>query len=454
MLKNYLEKYKNRVALVNSHDEIKVTYKTLSENINFLDKFIEEKSINLLLVSNNISSIIIYLAFLNSKKKCVTIILDETFNSEYIKNVINNYKPNCIYYPKYSKIFQNFEGKTFFNEYMFYKTNYKNFYFNSINKILLTTSGTTGSSKFVRLSKINLKENAKSIIKSIKIKKDHVAMTMMPMGYSFGLSIINTHLMTGAKIVINKKSILDREFWNYFKKFEVNSLSGVPEFFYYLKKLNLNKFNLNQLVYFSQAGGSLDLNTKNYISNISKKLNIKFYSMYGQTEASPRISCFDVTKFPKKIESAGKPIQGVRVYKLNKEKMGELLVKGKNICLGYSESIKDLKYGDVNKGTIKTGDVGYIDKDRFIYIKGRLKRIVKLFGFRINLDEIETFLKEKKIKSKCLNRDNKLFIKYKGEISTIKIKNLLKLKFQINSNFIDVKKSGKIVKDLNLKMRF
>ena len=176
--------------------------------------------------------------------------------------------------------------------------------------------------------------------------------------------------------------------------------------------------------------------------------------MYGQTEASPRISCFDVTKFPKKIESAGKPIQGVRVYKLNKEKMGELLVKGKNICLGYSESIKDLKYGDVNKGTIKTGDVGYIDKDRFIYIKGRLKRIVKLFGFRINLDEIETFLKEKKIKSKCLNRDNKLFIKYKGEISTIKIKNLLKLKFQINSNFIDVKKSGKIVKDLNLKMRF
>ena len=106
---------------------------------------------------------------------------------------------------------------------------------NYINFLLLSTSGTTHSPKFVRLSKKNIEDNTKKIIKCLKIKKDHTTITTMPAGYSYGLSIINTHLKCGAKIVLNKNSILEKQFWNKIKNFKVNSFGGVPEFYDFLK---------------------------------------------------------------------------------------------------------------------------------------------------------------------------------------------------------------------------
>ena len=126
--------------------------------------------------------------------------------------------------------------------YVIYKTNFdfhKNINFK--NFLLISTSGTTQNPKFVRLSKGNIKDNLQKIIKSLKIKKNHTTITTMPLAYSYGLSILNSHLVTGGAIVLNNRSIIDKIFWQNLKKYKVNSFGGVPEFYQYLKRINFEK---------------------------------------------------------------------------------------------------------------------------------------------------------------------------------------------------------------------
>ena len=123
---------------------------------------------------------------------------------------------------------------------------------------MLSTSGTTQNPKFVRLSDLNLTNNTNEIIKYLNINSNHTTITTMPMGYSYGLSIINTHLFSGAKIIINNETIFDKNLWNKIYKFKVNSFGGVPQFYEILKKIKFEKIKLPHLKYLTQAGGKLD----------------------------------------------------------------------------------------------------------------------------------------------------------------------------------------------------
>ena len=112
----------------------------------------------------------------------------------------------------------------------------------------------------------------------------------MPAGYSYGLSILNSHLKAESKIVLNNNSIVEKSFGRKMKKFKVNSFGGVPEFYEFLRKLNFEKYVNKNMKYLTQAGGKLNEKDLEYFGKICKKNKIKFYIMYGQTEASPRIS--------------------------------------------------------------------------------------------------------------------------------------------------------------------
>ena len=124
--------------------------------------------------------------------------------------------------------------------------------------------------------------------------------------------------------------------------------------------------------------------------------------MYGQTEASPRMSVLNHKDLKKKFNSIGKAINKNYFYIVDKKgekirspyKDGELVYKGKNVCMGYSKTYKDLKKKDENNNILFTGDLARYDKDKFFYIVGRIKRIIKIFGIRINLEDIEFFLKK------------------------------------------------------------
>ena len=130
------------------------------------------------------------------------------------------------------------------------------------------------------------------------------------MGYSYGLSIINTHLSSGSRVVLNNKTVFDRGFWNLVDKYKITSFGGVPQLYELLKQLKFEKINLPYLKYLTQAGGKLEKKNLKYFENICKEKNIKFIIMYGQTEASPRISYLEWKKFTLKFGSIGKVLSG------------------------------------------------------------------------------------------------------------------------------------------------
>ena len=170
---------------------------------------------------------------------------------------------------------------------------------NNINKnkklnrnlsVLLSTSVSMGSTKFVKLSKNNLKTNTDSIINYLKINNKDSAITNLPISYSYMISVINTHFEVGGSIIISKYSLIQKKFWKILKNSKVTSFNGVPYTYEMLIKVGLKNIKIGTLKYLTQAGGKLEKNKFREIINFCKRNNIKFFSMYGQTEASPILS--------------------------------------------------------------------------------------------------------------------------------------------------------------------
>jgi acyl-coenzyme A synthetase/AMP-(fatty) acid ligase len=302
--------------------------------------------------------------------------------------------------------------------------------------LLLPTSGSTGSSKLVRISYSNLIENARSIVKYLNINKDDVAISSLPMHYSFGLSIINSHLLMGAKIVMTDKSIMEKDFWELVKTHKVTSLSGVPYSFEMLKRLRFFTMQLPHLRMLTQAGGKLDNKLQLQFAEYCKENNKEFFVMYGQTEATARMSYLPSEMAIEKIGSIGIPIPGGEFVLINEHGEiinqpnvpGELVYRGPNVSMGYAESVEDLSKGDENIGVLYTGDIVYRDEDGYYFIVGRKNRFLKLFGNRVSLDEVEQHLKELGIESVCAGVDDKLIVYTTQDYQEKEIKeNLAKL---------------------------
>ena len=252
--------------------------------------------------------------------------------------------------------------------------------------LLLTTSGSTGSPKLVRLSHKNLISNADSIAQYLKLSSSDRAITSLPMNYTYGLSIINSHLLSGGSIVVNNKSIMEKDFWESVKQNSVTSLSGVPYTYQMLEKLDFGSMDLPSLRYMTQAGGKLGDKLHTKFARICHKKSIDFYPMYGQTEATARMTYLPPEYARFAIGSIGQPIPNGSIWLTNS---GELVYRGDNVSMGYAEGVEDLALGDVNDGILYTGDLAIQDSFGFYKIIGRKKRFLKLFGNRVNLDEIE-----------------------------------------------------------------
>ena len=443
-----LDKFSHRNALITETGRA-IKYKELLLTINKVEKLIKYKRSRVfLLADNSYEFIFSYYALL--RKKSIIFLLNSSLEEDKINRLIKIYKPYFIFdcgglFKKKIKSFIEIEGieklKIFEN-----KTKEK---FQSSKKLaqLISTSGSTGSPKFVKQTFENIEINTADIVNALHLKKDDKTITTMNPSYTYGLSKINTHIYTGGTIILNKKTVFDKDFWNKVNDFKVTNFGGVPFFFEMLKKLNFHNFHLKNLKHITQAGGKLNLELLKYFEEKRKKLKIKFYVMYGQTEASPRMSYFDLTKYPKKIESIGKPLINTK-FKIYKN---ELIFMGDNVSLGYAKNLKDLKKGDENKGRIKTGDLGFKDNENFYFLTGRKKRISKLFGLRINLDDIENTLKKNNLNVKAIINDNKIKIKSSNLDEHDKIKSIIFHKFKINKNYIEVINNINLEKKPNFK---
>ena len=418
--------YKNKIALV---DEISgpITYNRLVKESLAIKKNIPKKSLTFLISHNSVASIICYVSAI--KHNNAVVLIDIKTNVENIIQLFNLYKPSFIMAPKSwlkTSSLNNFEVKESIFDYVICKTkNTKLFEINPELNLLLPTSGSMGSPKFVQLSNKNLKSNTDSIIKSLNIKSKDKTITTMPFSYSFMLSVINTYLESGACIVASNYSLFEKGFWEQFKKNKITSLSGVPYIYEILIKLGLQRIYIPSLKTLTQAGGKLNDNLAKKLILFSKTKKIKFYMMYGQTEAAPRMSVLDWNFDEKKIGSIGKAIPNTKMWledkkgnRIKKSNItGELVFKGKNVSLGYCSNIKDLNSKDKNKAILKTGDLASFDKEGFFYIQLTKNRIVKIFGNRFNLDEIESKMEEQDFNVVCKERGGKLKVFFETNAS-------------------------------------
>lgn len=254
--------------------------------------------------------------------------------------------------------------------------------------LLLSTSGSTGSSKFVRISRGNIENNTSAIINTLDIKEGDRAMIMLPISYTYGLSVVNTYLSVGATLLVTEYPVFHTAFWEFAQKNSCSAICGVPYTYEMIKKLGFLKKPPVSLRLATQAGGKLASDTEKYMLDTALKYNFDFAVMYGQTEATARMTCHILNKNPDKLGSAGRVLTGGSMRVID----GELVYKGNNVTMGYAQSCEDLVNGDERGGILYTGDMGHIDEDGFVYIMGRKKRIAKINGNRISLDELENLI--------------------------------------------------------------
>ncbi|GLQ88542.1 AMP-binding protein [Dyella flagellata] len=314
--------------------------------------------------------------------------------------------------------------------------------------LLLSTSGSTGGPKLVRLSLDNLQANAEAIAKYLQLSTDDRPITSLPMHYSYGLSVINSHLLVGAPLLLTPESVTTRGFWNFFKEFGATSFSGVPTTYAMLKQMRFERMDLPSLRVMTQAGGRLAPDLVKWFGELAKVRQQRFFVMYGQTEATARISYVPPEHLLDKLESIGIAIPGGALELIGEggepiaepDSVGELCYTGPNVMMGYALGPDDLALPDMQHGRLRTGDLAKRDRDGYFYIVGRLKRFIKVFGNRIGLDEIEHQLREDGFDAAVTGKDDLLVVAVRGEdVSPDDLAHRLSARYRIHKSAIRVR---------------
>ena len=457
-----LDSFNERVVAVD--DNLKTyKYEDLLYRSSKINKLVSSRENVFLICENNFSFLYIYAGLVRNRN--IIYLIDKSIKKEKFEILKNFHKPKYIFFPEeFLKTTHSNNPKKIDVNYLMSKTNFDyKVNFQKDISILLSTSGSTGSPKFVKLSFLNIKDNTKKISNYLDINKNDRTITTMECTYSYGMSIINTHLYKGASIVLTKKNFLDKDFWFLMNKTKVTNFGGVPFAFEILDKINFYKKQLPYLKTVTQAGGKLNEKILLKFVKFFKRKKIKFYSMYGQTEASPRMSYLDFKYSEKKLGSIGKPLAGgkFKIYDsknkiINKaNKVGELVYQGKNVMLGYASNINDLIKSKKIK-SLFTGDLAYKDKDGFYFISGRINRIIKLNGVRYSLDEIEKELNNNGFICAVKASEEKINIFLTKKILSLrfKINNFLFKSYKIRNNKIIFKKIKKIPRSFNGKITY
>ena len=378
-----------------------VTYAELDSISNEFSKHAESRKLVLSFCNNTLGSLCGYLSFL--KNRVVPLMVSYNIDFDLAQNLIDTYRPVYLYlptemkdtYPDCTEVFTCFD-------YSLLKTNVAEPWpLNNELGLLLTTSGSVGSAKLVRQSYENIQANTESIIEYLGIDANERPITTLPMNYTYGLSIINTHICAGATVLLTTAPVVNKLFWDFFKSHDATSFGGVPFTYEMLKKVRFMKMDLPSLKTMTQAGGKLSPELHKEFAEYAERTGKRFFVMYGQTEATARMSYLPAEKSLEKYGSMGIAIPGGKLELIDvdgsviteTDKVGELVYYGKNVTLGYGTCGEDLALGDERNGRLETGDMAKFDKDGYFFVTGRKKRFLKLYGNRVNLDEVDQMVK-------------------------------------------------------------
>jgi long-chain acyl-CoA synthetase len=413
----------DKPALLTEDDQT-FTYGQLRALVKSFAQGIPDRQLVFLVGKNDLPSIVAYLGVIEAG--AVPLLLNKDMSSASLKLLLDIYSPTYVFLPQehplaigYGRCVSKFE---FYD--LLKNERVQPAKLHSDLGLLLTTSGSTGSPKLVRLSLKNISVNAQSIVEYLGIDNNERAITSLPFNYSYGLSVINSHLVAGGSLSLTDRGFFDSSFWRQVKDQAVTSIAGVPYSYEILLKLRFERMNFPSLRTLTQAGGRLDPEIAKKIGEIAKVKGISFFTMYGQTEASPRIAFLPPDKLLQKLGSIGCSIPGGRLWLEDDQgqvitsanQKGELIYSGPNVSLGYAEKREDLMLGDTFKGVLRTGDLARQDEDKFFFIEGRKHRFLKVFGVRVSLDAVEAWVAQHKLVGAAHGKDDFLCVSLVGDV--------------------------------------
>lgn len=311
--------------------------------------------------------------------------------------------------------------------------------------VLLSTSGSTGSPKCVRLSTNNVGSNAQSIATYLDITPADRGVVSLPVHYSYGLSIVNSHLWAGATLLLTNQSVIEPDFWAFCREHRATSFGGVPHSYELLARIDFVEKAPPSLRYFTQAGGRLEKHLVEQFARTAHTHGWRFFVMYGQTEASPRIAWLPPTHTLTHLGSIGVAVPGGHLsvqdddgHPVPPGTTGELVYEGPNVMMGYALTTADLKLGQ-GPTQLHTGDMAHQTADGFFYITGRKSRFVKIFGNRIGLDETEAICAQNGLPAIVSGNDKKLLVVTRQADAPAGLRQLLSQKLKIPESTIDVR---------------
>ena len=404
----------DKVAVIDDSGR-SVTYGDICAFANEFSLQLPKRTLIFILAENRIGSLLGYTALLNNH--IVPLIISSKTEQTLYENLRDMYHPEYMWVPQ--DMVAQFGYETVYSawDYSLVKTGFTAPALHEELSLLLPTSGSTGSPKLVRHSYRNIEVNAENVMAMFRLTPAERAMAILPMHYTMGLSVIASHLKTGATLLLSGRSLLDKGFWTMLK--DATSFTGVPYSYELLMKMRFTSMDLPIFRMINQGGGKLTPEMFNTLAQYAADKGKQFIPTYGQSECTARMAYLPAELALTKTCSIGIAEPGGQLSIIDNEgnetfegeATGEMVYRGENVTLGYAYSADDLVKGDENHGVMHTGDIARRDADGCYFIVGRMKRFLKIFGLRIGLDEVEQMIHSSfDTDCYCKGNDEKLII--------------------------------------------
>ena len=256
--------------------------------------------------------------------------------------------------------------------------------------LLLTTSGSTGSPKLVRISRANLRADNEMSERLFSLDAATRMTMILPICYAWGLSVACAVLKAGGALVMTRRTVMDAELADVMLAAGATHLAGVPYMYEVLDRFRFFERKFPALRGLLVSGGALAPALRRKFAEEAKARGISFSEGYGQTETTGVMSTIRTDLLPERIGSIGRAGEGGR-FRIDD---GELVYEGPIVAMGYAVCAEDLLGGDEWKGVRRTGDLASIDAEGYVTLSGRASRFLKIFGNRVSLDEVENLVKD------------------------------------------------------------
>ena len=458
MIFDHDEALKYKTALYDA-DGTSMTYGDLALYEKKIKRVVNARSVVMVISDSCLETVSFYYSLLHIS--AVPLLVSYKADVDYIRYLNETYRPGYVWFPseRESEIEDVISGSSIMKEerHTLYSTKWDSYSIHSDLALLLTTSGSTGNSKLVRLSYKNLESNADLTIKAFGIESSDLGITILPIHHCYGLNLLHVCWRVGAGVCLYNETIINPSFSKVISDLKPTLTYAVPYSLELLKYIDYKAVfsSIKKLVI---AGEKMNDEQAEFVREMSRKYSLKLILAYGQTEGTTMLSWHDGKKVID-TRCIGRVLPGLdaHISSPSDDGIGEIVFNGDSAALGYAEDYKDLCRGDDFGGELFTGDMGFMDNEGYIFISGRKKRIVKIHGERISLDDIELILHKKWPESEfaCTGQTDQLDVLYSGkELKEEDLKNYVYSHAGIYMNMIDVMKLNSIPRTASGKVAY